>query len=102
VQARLGYGEGELRERGRRRDPTRRWRALPEAAERIVEDALLVTWRAGVGQEENDSAARLLLLSVLRRSARQMLLARRRPNPTPLDAPDVGQSVERWWSRLPS
>jgi PAS domain S-box-containing protein len=45
-------------------------------AEQVVEDALLATWRAGVGVEHDDATARLLLFSVVRRSAVEVLASR--------------------------
>ena len=70
-------------------------------AESVVEDALLATWRAGVADEQNNSAARLLLFSVLRRSASEVLLNRVRARLAPRELPNQGHPVPRWWAKLP-
>ena len=69
-------------------------------AEQVVEDALLATWRAGVGVEHDDATARLLLFSVVRRSAVEVLASRIRTRYASGKVRNYGRSFQRWWVRL--
>ena len=85
VRSALGYVQSLVRDAGQ--------------AERLVEDALLAIWRAGVTSGHDDASTQLLLFSVLRREAGELregrlhaLRARRDVPPQP--------AVNRWWAGL--